>query len=336
MITVTLYYQAQSPESDQALADLKALQETLPHQLVQIQADQNPALLEKIGGILPYVEIGPYRLRPPFTKQDLQIMISAARDRAGQLEQVDQENYQERLQKGHSVSNGDRFTRFLGYHYLAVVNILLFIYVGLPFLAPVLMKDGSPGSANLIYRIYSPMCHQLAFRSFFLFGEQPFYPRTLAGVADVIPYEKIANSTQIDILAARNFLGNQTVGFKVALCERDIAIYLFMLLFGLIYSTTGRRLRSIPWYIWVTVGLVPIGLDGFSQLPSLMGPLPEWLSALPIRESTPFLRVLTGGLFGWMTAWYLFPLLNQTAMEARMLVEHKQAVVQQSQLSGQG
>ena len=60
-------------------------------------------------------------------------------------------------------------------HWLAVFNIFVFIYVGLPFLAPVLMKMGLDLPATVIYKAYSPLCHQFAFRSWFLFGEQAYY-----------------------------------------------------------------------------------------------------------------------------------------------------------------
>jgi uncharacterized membrane protein len=128
------------------------------------------------------------------------------------------------------------------------------------------------------------------------------------------------------LLQARAFVGNPVVGYKVAICERDVAIYLSMLLFGLVYSATGRRLRSIPWYLWVIIGMGPIGLDGFSQFPALISGLPAWL---PVRESTPLLRTLTGGLFGWMTAWYLFPLLEASARDTRIVLQRKMAVIRQ-------
>ncbi len=49
--------------------------------------------------------------------------------------------------------------------------------------------------------------------------------------------------------------------------------------------------------LWILIGLGPIGLDGFSQLFSQMDW--SWLATIfPYRESTPFLRVLTGALFG--------------------------------------
>jgi uncharacterized membrane protein len=145
----------------------------------------------------------------------------------------------------------------------------------------------------------------------------------------VITYESLQNTSNIDLLDARSFNGNPVVGYKVALCERDVAIYGSMFLFGLVYAATGRRLRTIPWYVWLIVGIGPIGLDGFSQLPSLINHLPAWL---PLRESTPLLRSITGGLFGWMTAWYLFPMIEETARETRRIMERKQIVIQQSGL----
>lgn len=326
MITVTLFIRENCAPCDQAVEDLHSLQEALPHQLAVVNIEKDEGLREKLGGQLPIVEIGPYHLRPPFNRQDLQIMLGAARNRVDQLQQVDQVAYEKRLERGQTISTSDRITRFLSYHYLAVVNVLLLLYVGMPFLAPVLMKTGHTLTASVIYKVYSPMCHQLAFRSFFLFGAQPYYPRALAGVANVTPYETLVNSQNIDFLQARAFVGNATVGYKVALCERDVAIYGFMFLFGMAFAVTGRRFRSLPWYLWIIIGMVPIAVDGFSQLPSL-ATLPASLAWLPIRESTPMLRVLTGGLFGWMTAWYLMPMLEETARESRKIFERKYAVI---------
>ena len=222
------------------------------------------------------------------------------------------------------MSSGDRMTRFISHHYLALVIIFLLLYAGLPFLAPVLMRSGATLPANIIYRIYSPMCHQLAFRSWFLFGEQAYYPRDLSGISGVVNYDELAGTSTVDLNEARAFLGNETVGYKVALCQRDVAIYGFMLLFGVMFALTGRRLPPLPWYVWVILGMGPIALDGFSQLPGLAANLPAWL---PNRESTPLLRTLTGGLFGWMTAWYLFPMLEATASEARKFMYRKEAAI---------
>jgi hypothetical protein len=38
---------------------------------------------------------------------------------------------------------------------------------------------------------------------------------------------------------------------------------------------------------------------------------------LPYYESTPFLRTLTGFLFGFTTAWFMFPLIEEAMAETR-------------------
>jgi uncharacterized membrane protein len=143
----------------------------------------------------------------------------------------------------------------------------------------------------------------------------------------VVTYERLAGVEDVDLAEARRFLGNDNVGYKVALCQRDIAMYGGILLFGLIFSLSRRRITSIPWYLWLLLGVVPIGFDGASQLPSLMGlNLPGWL---PIRESSPLLRSLTGAMFGIMTAWYIYPLIEAAMRETRAMLARKVNVVQQ-------
>jgi len=194
-------------------------------------------------------------------------------------------------------------------HYLGLINLTLALYVFLALLAPVLMQVGRVDGANLIYRLYRPFCHQLAYRSFFLFGEQPVYPRELADIENLRPYEEVTGNDGDDIYAAIDFKGNEELGYKAALCQRDLAIYASLLLFGLVFAVSGKRIKPLPWYLWILLGLLPIALDGVSQLVS------QWeLSFLPwlaVRESTPFLRVLTGSLFGWFTGWFGFPSIEE-------------------------
>jgi uncharacterized membrane protein len=260
--------------------------------------------------------------------------LGAARDRLEHLEKISDQKFQERYRNARNYSKIDRVTEWISHHYLAMFNLLLFLYSGIPFLAPVLMKTGLPIPAQVIYTIYSPLCHQMAFRSWFLFGEQPYYPRDLAGINGVLSYEQAIAGNQSGpetdesfIFSARSFLGNDLVGFKVALCERDVALYGGMFLFGLFFALKNRKLKQIPWYVWLVFGLIPIGIDGASQLPSLIPGLPGWL---PIRESTPFWRTLTGGLFGSLTAWYLFPLFEETMKDTRALLVSKKEVISQT------
>lgn len=230
------------------------------------------------------------------------------------------------------VIGADKLIYKFSKHWLAVLNTIIAIYVALPILAPVLMNAGATGPARVIYTMYSPMCHQMASRSFFLFGEQAAYPRELAGTA-LKPLESYTGSlpefaTVEDgnwaefFLAARQFLGNEQMGYKMALCERDIAIYGFVLIGGLVYGMVRRwrKIRPLPLILFLIIGMGPIALDGFSQLfgyyaTPLGGGGAVGLQALigsvfPLRESTPLLRTLTGALFGFMLVWLAYPHLD--------------------------
>ena len=104
-----------------------------------------------------------------------------------------------------------------------------------------------------------------------------------------------------------------------------MAIYLAILLFGIIYGLSGRRIKSLHWVLWILIGIAPIGLDGFSQLFSQFNW--HWLAtALPYRESTPFLRALTGSLFGLATAWFAYPNIEESMAETRQYYVKKFAV----------
>lgn len=333
MVTVTLYRKDVCDECDEILQLLGELQMTHPHQVAVVNVDEledGGAEERKIE--YPYVKIGPYVLHTPVRKTDLQVALGASIDRAHHLEAVGDKEYQTRLSRGRTITKTDRFSYWLSKHLMLVINLFIFLYVGLPFLAPMLMKAHQTGPAKVIYAMYSPLCHQLGFRSWFLFGEQLYYPRELAGIANTKTFEEATGITANKILDARAYLGDEKVGYKVALCERDTAIYGAMLLFGLIFSLTGRKIKPIPWYVWLTIGLIPIGLDGFSQLPGLSSGLPAWL---PARESSPLLRVVTGVLFGGTTASYLFPLLEDSMKETRTLLGTKMMIASQLNTTGE-
>ena len=221
----------------------------------------------------------------------------------------------------------DRILYTLARRWLLFLNLAVGIYVGLPILAPVLMNAGLTGPANLIYRAYSPMCHQLASRSFFLFGEQPAYPREIAG-SDLTPIEaympgipEFATASpdpeqwSTFLIPARAFRGNEEMGYKMALCQRDISIYLSMFIGGLIYGVVRRRgpVRPLPFWLFLIIGLGPIALDGFSQLFSQMFVglgLESLANLIPLRESSPLLRSLTGAIMGLSIVWLIYPRLD--------------------------
>jgi len=334
MITVTLYTKKDCHLCEQAKADLESMQEKYPHRLVEVDINSDPALVKAYGEQVPVIEAGPYKLLSPFDKQKLMMTIGAASDRRGQLDKLGREDHHERIQRGEQISGGDRFMYWISRHYLALLNIFMLFYFGLPILAPVLMKVGATVPANVIYTIYKPLCHQFGFRSFFLFGEQPYYPLEETHMSGVIYFDQATRITDLHSaigygrLQAREFTGNDVVGYKMALCERDVAIYSVIFLFGVIYSLTGRRIKPLHWMLWILIGMGPIGLDGFSQLFSQMEW--SWLSPiLPYRESVPLLRVFTGALFGLATAWFAYPAIEESMAETRQFFIKKFAAITQ-------
>ncbi|MCS7010131.1 MAG: DUF2085 domain-containing protein [Anaerolineales bacterium] len=314
---------------EEAERELHALQETIPHKLTIIDIESDPALLRRFLPDIPVIEVGPYRLKAPFTRAELQMTLGAAADRLAQLERLDAAAYRKSATLAAHITRADRISYWISRHYLFVLNLFLFLYVGLPFLAPVFKVIGWDVPASLVYRIYRPLCHQWAFRSWFLFGEQAYYPHAAAGLSDVMSFEEatgITDANDPSRYQARLFEGTPRLGYKVALCQRDVAIWGAMLLFGLVYALTGRRLPALHWMLWLFLGIAPAALDGLSQLISQIPG--NFLSPyLPYRESTPLLRTVTGFLFGWMTAWMVFPTLEETMSESRRVLAKKFAVL---------
>jgi len=217
-------------------------------------------------------------------------------------------------------------------NWLRIVITILAVFVALPFIAPTLMSAGLEGPGRAIYTLYSPFCHQFGFRSFYLFGDQPVYPREVAQ-SSWTPYEAYTNNLeefaeftpQDDFtlpwtLAHKNYFGNDDMGYKVALCERDIFMYIAILTAAVLYYQPyiRQRLRPLPLWIYVIAGVAPIGLDGFSQLLSYP-PFEFW----DVRETLPVYRVLTGAIFGFMTAWLGLPYIDISMQETRHDIEEK-------------
>lgn len=229
----------------------------------------------------------------------------------------------------------NRWVLRLSRHWLVIALVFLFLYVGLSLSTPVLMEAGAEGPANLIYTLYSPLCHQFAFRSWFFFGAQLTYPREVAG-SGLASFEGYAardpHFAGLDLtqwtadlqLKARSFKGNAEMGYKTALCERDTAIYGTMALAGVAFIFVRKRLRPAPVWLYVLLGLGPIGLDGFSQLLSYP-PFELW----PIRETLPAYRLLTGMTFGLMNIWLAFPYLEMSMRDTADAVETKLAQAEQ-------
>jgi len=173
-------------------------------------------------------------------------------------------------------------------HWLALFNALVALYLLLPFLAPVLARAGLATPASLIYSVYSATCHQLPERSYFLFGEQPFY--------SLSALETSGLGEDQGLFQRRAFRGNENTGYKIAVCQRDVAIYGSVVVAGLLFGMLRGRVRTIGLRFYLVL-LIPIALDGLTQL-------------FGLRESTWWLRTFTGALFGGASVWLAYPYIE--------------------------
>jgi uncharacterized membrane protein len=182
-------------------------------------------------------------------------------------------------------------------HWLLGVNLGVATFVIGALAAPLLAMVGAQPAADALYRLYHLTCHQWAFRSFFIFGGQSVYSLEQLQQLGVDPF---------------GFDGHADAGWKMAVCERDIAIYAAALVAGMVFAR-NRDLRPPNWKLYVLL-ILPMALDGFTQL---FG----W------RESTWQLRVLTGLLFGAASVWLLYPRID-AALGARRYAPDSACVAQ--------
>ena len=196
---------------------------------------------------------------------------------------------------------GDRIVLGIARHWVALINIALLLYVGLPFVAPALMHLGLSGPARVIYLVYSPACHQLPDRSYFLFGQQAVYTLEELEAANALPGS--------GLLERRRFIGDETLGWKVALCERDVAIYGSMVIAGIVFALLRNRVRRLPLPVFVLF-VIPIAVDGLTQL-------------FGLRTSNWWLRTITGALFGAGVVWLVYPYIQESMDDIRRGIEKK-------------
>ena len=208
-------------------------------------------------------------------------------------------------------------------HWLFAISLVLIVFNGLPWLAPVFMARGWEQAGEAIYLIYSFLCHQMPQRSFFLFGSSP-----------MIPLEALQTLWQdsVNPLVLRQFVGNSAVGWKVAWSDRMVYMYTSPLLFGLLFWPLRHRLKPLSLRGFLLF-LLPMAVDGTTHVISeLFGGIGGgfrytngWLAALTnhtfpatfyvgdgLGSFNAWMRLLTGVSFGLGVVWFAYPRLQTT------------------------
>jgi uncharacterized membrane protein len=212
-------------------------------------------------------------------------------------------------------------------HWIVVFGIIFGLYIGLPFLAPVFMHAGWKALGNAIYFIYSFLCHQLPERSFFLFG-----PKLTFSLAEI----GATGQDTINLIALRQFIGNEIMGWKVAWSDRMVSMFTSLWIFGLLWWPFRKRLPSLP--IWgLILFLLPMAVDGGTHFLGDLAGIGQgfrdtnlWLATLTRNifqlkfyagdawgSFNSMMRLFTGVLFGLGVVWFAFPLLDAALSETR-------------------
>lgn len=210
-------------------------------------------------------------------------------------------------------------------HWLLLMLLAWGVYIGLPWLAPVLMRAGYTEAASATYTAYATQCHQLPQRSFFVFGPQLSYP-----LAKIQTAWHATNDASI----LRQFIGNEEMGWKVAWSDRMVALYGSIWLAGMAYGLLRRHVKPLPLSVFALLAL-PMVVDGTTHMLSDLAGIGQgfrdtnvWLASwtgntLPpsfyagdaLGSFNSSMRLITGMLFGVGVVWLAFPYLDRVWSE---------------------
>jgi uncharacterized membrane protein len=213
-------------------------------------------------------------------------------------------------------------TDWLSNHWYQIFLVLYGLWVFTPFLAPLFMRIGWDGAGKVIYFIYSLFCHQLPQRSYFLFGQKPMY-----SLAEI----QAAWQNTINPMILRQFIGNESMGWKIAWSDRMISFYTSVWLFAVLWYPWRRKIKLLSWWGLILL-LLPMILDGGTHTVSDFYGIGQgfrdtnlWLvtltnNSLPATFYTgdmfgsfnSWMRILSGLLAGLGLIWLIFPYFFQT------------------------
>lgn len=180
-------------------------------------------------------------------------------------------------------------------------------------------RVGGPGEGHLSILLF-PL-PQLPERSFFLFGS-----RTMYSLAEV----QAAWQNSINPLVIRQFIGNASMGWKLAWSDRMVSFYTSIWIFGVIWWPLRRKAKPLPLWAFVLL-LLPMVVDGGSHAISDMAGIGRgfrdsnlWLSNLTgaslaawfyagdaLGSFNSWMRLTTGLIAGLAIPWLVLPYMHR-------------------------
>jgi uncharacterized membrane protein len=211
---------------------------------------------------------------------------------------------------------------WLSMHWFGIFLALYGLWVFTPFLAPIFMYMGWTGAGKAIYFIYSFFCHQLPERSFFLFGQKSMY--SLSEIQSVW-------QDTINPMILRKFIGNESMGWKIAWSDRMISFYTSIWIFAVAWLPFRKKIKPLS-FLGFTLFLLPLVVDGgthmfgdFAGIGQGFRDTNQWLAILTnnllpatfyigdaIGSFNSIMRFITGLLAGFGVVWLIFPSIFPT------------------------
>lgn len=191
----------------------------------------------------------------------------------------------------------DKLIYIIARRWLLLANAFWAIFIALPLLAPVFMANGLPQIGQLIYQAYAPHCHQLPERSYFFYGPQYYY--SLPELGELVGPD-----------VSPRYIGDPRIGYKVAVCERDVAIYGTLAIAGIAFGLVRRKLYPLgqgAFLRFAALFALPMAVDGFGQL-------------LGFWESNWISRTITGAVAATGGVWLVYPYIEKGMLDVQSTI----------------
>ena len=146
MMHVSLFTRYDCKLCEDVKAELNTLRTEYPHELIEVDIESDPILHQHYAELIPVLKIGPYTLEAPIESTQLKVTLAAA------LAGWEQETTSDASESSSRRAIGyHKALLFFAKHWLALINLFTFLYIGLPISAPMLMEAGATRPAGWIY-----------------------------------------------------------------------------------------------------------------------------------------------------------------------------------------
>lgn len=215
----------------------------------------------------------------------------------------------------------NQFTWQFAKHWLLIVNLLMAVFIGLPYLVPVLEYFGFNGLAHAIHLAYRVTCHQLPERSYFILGHQASICQRCSAIWLMFLIGGVIyafSGRRIKPLPFKWWVlalipvgldgGTQLMGPIYAILPGWLLSGAAVLIWAaLTIIMLTRKVRDWQYYLFVAC------------LPAAM----IFVQITGARLSNWELRSLTGGVFGLANAWLMYPMFQEAFGDLRQEMEKK-------------